>query len=143
MASLSKKDLKRIEYLYYKKDYSAREVAKDFKVSIDCIYYFMRYYNLPRRTFFESNRVRFERKKLSFSLKRRLTEKEKQLKVAGIMLYWAEGAKVNFNDRNWTIDFANSNPGMVKLFLKFLRLICGVDEKRIRIYLLRLSLHKG
>lgn len=135
MVALSKKYLRRIKSLYNKKGYSVREIAEEFKVSIDCVYYFMRHYNLPRRNFFESNRVRFERKNLSFSLKKRLTEKEKQLKIAGIMLYWAEGCKVNSKNGNWTVDFTNSSPEMIKLFLKFLRIICGVDEKRLRVFL--------
>lgn len=135
MTTLLKKDLAKIKNLYYNKGYSAREIAERFKVSIDCVYYFMRHHNLPRRSFFESNRIRFERKELSYRLKNRLTNKEKRLKVAGIMLYWAEGAKSNPSKRSWTVDFANSNPEMIKLFLSFLRTICGIDEERIRIYL--------
>ena len=34
-----------------------------------------------------------------------------------------------------SVDFANSDPKMVQLFLKFLRNICGVQESKIRIYL--------
>jgi hypothetical protein len=32
------------------------------------------------------------------------------------------------------VDFANSDKDMIILFLKFLRNICGVDEKRLRVY---------
>lgn len=38
----------------------------------------------------------------------------KGLHLAGCMLYWAEGAK----SRN-TIEFANSDPNMVRLFCRF------------------------
>ena len=46
------------------------------------------------------------------------------------MLYWAEGTK-----KGDTVDFANSDPKMIKLFMRFLREICGVAESRIRVYL--------
>ncbi len=51
------------------------------------------------------------------------------------MLYWAEGAKYTPDMRSAVIDFVNSDPRMVKLFLNFLRIICGVDEKRLRVLL--------
>ena len=53
-----------------------------------------------------------------------------RLKIAGIMLYWAEGTQ-----DGCTVDLANSNPWIIKVFLKFLREICGVDERRLRVYL--------
>ena len=47
------------------------------------------------------------------------------------MLYWAEGAK-SFKNKSYTIDFANSDPLMIKVFIKFLRQIYQVDESRLR-----------
>ena len=46
------------------------------------------------------------------------------------MLYWAEGAKT----RN-TVKFVNSDPHMLRLFLRFLRKCLGVDAQRFRISL--------
>ena len=46
------------------------------------------------------------------------------------MLYWAEGAKSRH-----TVDFSNSDSNMIKLFLKGLRTIYRINEKRLRIYL--------
>jgi len=48
------------------------------------------------------------------------------------MLYWAEGFQ---SEKAKMIDFANSKPEMISLFLKFLRQICGIDENRLRAYL--------
>jgi len=132
---LSKEYLRKVKSLYYTKGYSAREVAEELRVSIDVIYKFMNRHGLERRSFEESNRIRFEKEKLSFSLKKRLTEKERQLKIAGIMLYWGEGSKSNPKNRLWTVDLANSNPKMIKIFLKFLRSICGINEKKLRVYM--------
>jgi len=46
------------------------------------------------------------------------------------MLCWAEGAKTGK-----TVDLANSDPGIVALFLAFLRGICGIAESRLRVLL--------
>ncbi len=129
---LSKDYIKDIKDFYYNKGYSAREIAEEINVSLDVVYKFMRRHGLKRRTFHESNFIRFEKQEKSFFIKNNLTQKEKQLKIAGIMLYWAEGGKSNPKNRSWTVDMANSNSEMISLFLKFLRNICGVDEKRLR-----------
>jgi len=132
---LSKEYIRKVKSLYYNKGYSAREVAEELKVSIDAVYKFMIRHGLERRTFEETNRIRFEKKPLSYCIKKKLTEREKRLKVAGIMLYWAEGANPNPQRRGWMIDLANSDPRMIKIFLRFLRVICGVDESKLRVYL--------
>ena len=46
------------------------------------------------------------------------------------MLYWTEGARTGT-----VVDCTNSNPTMIRLFLAFLRNICGVSESRLRVYL--------
>ena len=33
------------------------------------------------------------------------------------------------------VDFANSDPEMIVVFMKFLRNVCGIDESRLRAYL--------
>jgi len=46
------------------------------------------------------------------------------------MLYLAEGAKTGT-----TVDFANSSPTLIKVFLTFLRKVCAIDENRLKLYL--------
>lgn len=48
------------------------------------------------------------------------------LYVMGCMLYWAEGAKARTSLR-----FTNSDPDMVRIFMRFLREACGVNENKI------------
>jgi transcriptional regulator with XRE-family HTH domain len=50
------------------------------------------------------------------------------LYLAGCMLFWAEGAKA----RN-LFSFSNSDPDMIKLFLRFLRESCGVPDSMITV----------
>ncbi len=63
-----------------------------------------------------------------FSLKEDLTIKDQQLKIAGIMLYAGEGSKTGN-----VVALSNSNPKIIKLFLYFLRNVCGIAENRLRV----------
>jgi len=50
------------------------------------------------------------------------------LKIAGIMLYLAEGGKT----QRGLVRFSNSNPGVIKLMMNFLRKICNVPEEKFK-----------
>ena len=125
-----------IKKLYYQKKLSAFEIGKRINRNESTVYKFMKRNSLPRRTSREANEIKFNKKPLTYFVKQNLSLEEEKLKIAGIMLYWAEGAKISLTTAgSKLVDFANSDPKMVELFLKFLREICGVDEKRLRIYL--------
>jgi hypothetical protein len=61
---------------------------------------------------------------------RRRARQGDALHMAGCMLYWAEGAK----SRN-TVTFANSDPGMVRFFARFLTESLGVVPEDFRVRL--------
>ncbi len=107
---------------------SMREVALRCHVSIDAVVYTLRRHKKPRRTSQESNRLLYEMRPLSYSLKNPLTIQDEFLVQAAVMLYWAEGYKRSAHG----IDFANSDPEMALLFICFLRRICNVTGSRIR-----------
>ena len=52
--------------------------------------------------------------------------------IAGLMIYWGEGNKVS-KSRCW---IANTEPLMIKLFLQFLKNICGFKQSRIKAWIL-------
>jgi hypothetical protein len=133
MVTLSKK---LIEKLYYKERLSANDIAKKLGTTVWVVLGFMSRNNIPRRTFKEANRICFENKPLTFLIKKNLSAKEKELKLAGVFIYWAEGAKFKGMDGiPCTVDLANSDPKMISLFLRFLREICGVDEDKLGVQL--------
>jgi len=119
----------RIEELYWKKKYNIREVANSLGVSFWSVYNFMNKYKIARRGRSEVNYV-VNKYRPQFMLKNNLSFDEESIKIAGVMLYWAEGTL-----KGNTVDFANSNAEMVRFFLRFLREVCGIKEKRLRIYL--------
>ena len=61
---------------------------------------------------------------------RQMAREPTRLHMAGCMLYWAEGAK----DRN-TAKLVNSDPDLVALFVRFLRVCFEVPPERIRLSL--------
>ncbi|GEM_PF-111639 len=62
----------------------------------------------------------------------RLTQKE--LWLAGLMLYWAEGSKKQ------KVEFSNSEPKIIRFIMKWLRVFCQIPEGKIKAYL---NIHSG
>jgi hypothetical protein len=52
--------------------------------------------------------------------------------LIGAALYWAEGYKKQEKYSNPCLSFSNSDPEMIRLFLRFLREIIKVPEEKIR-----------
>lgn len=130
MTAINEKILDKVKKLYYGDQLSVQEVANKLNTSIDAVFYCMRKNGLTRRKSNESNSINFERSVPSYKLRNLTNEELRTLKVIGTMLYWGEGGK---SDKAQTVDFANSDKDMIILFLKFLRKVCGVDEKRLRV----------
>jgi hypothetical protein len=114
----------------YKTGMSGREVAASLGITISRVYRTLKAHPIELRTMQDYNKTRFISSPLSFSLVKKTTTKQRELTIAGLMLYFAEGAKTGV-----TVDFANSSPALVKLFLNFLREVCQIDENRVRLYL--------
>lgn len=63
---------------------------------------------------------------------------EKELTIAGVLLHGCEGTKLRKDKRRekdayyWVIEFTNSNPKLVKLFLVFLRKIIKINEVKLK-----------
>jgi len=52
--------------------------------------------------------------------------------LAGIAIYWGEGNKAS----PYSVTLGNTDPLMVRIFIKFLKEICGIVNKKIRAYVL-------
>jgi DNA-binding transcriptional MerR regulator len=59
---------------------------------------------------------------------------ENEFKLAGLMLYWAEGNKTEF------VGFSNSEPKIVRFMVEWFKRVCGVPIRKIKAYL---NLHSG
>ncbi len=117
--------------MYYVQKMTMAGIAVAYNVSVDCVAYFMRKHKIERRTPAESNGINFLKSPTSFTYNDPKNEEDRIIESMGIMLYWAEG----FKSEGSTVDFANSDPKMIKLFLVFLRNSFTIDESKLRIYL--------
>jgi hypothetical protein len=122
-------DSEKLNTLYWKNKLSISKIGKIYNLHPTTILKRMKKCNILRRSLSESGFL-VNDDKPKFVLKNELSHKEKFLKIAGVMLYCCEGS---FKGNG--IDFANSDPRIIVLFLKFLRKICGISEKRLSVYL--------
>ncbi|WP_330288537.1 terminase gpP N-terminus-related DNA-binding protein [Streptomyces sp. NBC_00576] len=60
---------------------------------------------------------------------------DRELFVAGVALYWAEGSKDKSYDRRERVTFVNSDPNVISLFLAWLNLL-EVERELIRYHLM-------
>lgn len=132
MAAIDDKKINLVKKLYYEDGLDMKSIAVKLHVSIDAVCYFMRRHKLKRRTPSQSNRINFLKKELSFNIRTSLNNDQKILKTIGTILYLCEGYKT---EKSSGIDFANSDVETIVVFMRFLREICGVTEKRLRVLL--------
>ncbi|GAB4509723.1 MAG: hypothetical protein OHK0046_05260 [Anaerolineae bacterium] len=77
-----------------------------------------------------NRRVALERREQSQIEGRMKARENDWLHAAGCMLYWGEGTKSKMGIR-----LANSDPDLLRFFLRFLRETMKISDERIRIYL--------
>lgn len=58
---------------------------------------------------------------------------DRELWLIGIALYWAEGNKEKDNNIGQGVIFSNSDPAMIKIFLKWLRDMIGIQNNQIKV----------
>lgn len=63
-----------------------------------------------------------------FEILKKLTPEEEHLKAMALALYLTQG---NLKNQH-SIRFSNSNPGIVKIFVKFMKIVCGVPSDKIK-----------
>jgi len=133
--AISKKQITKLKALYIKEGKCMFDVAKYFKVSIDAVTYAMRKHNIPRRSFKEASKKSFENKKMTFKRRNLHGSKKNIAETILAMLYWGEGFKGNENSKMSTVDFANSDPQMIRVFMKAFRDTYVFDRKKLRAYI--------
>lgn len=117
--------------LYIDRKQSLSEIANKLSFSVHKITYWMSAYQIPRRKQSEANYIKANPNGEPFCIKKRLTRDEVKLKYLALGLYWGEGNKTT----NHAVRVTNSDPGVIKEFILYLRKICGAREDKIRFYL--------
>ncbi len=127
-------EIKEIEDLY-KRGKSAAEIGRDLGISWRKVIYLMDKHRIKRRSRSEASYCKHNPNGDPFKIKEHLTPAQECLKALALGLYWGEGTKYN----PISIRLANSDPSLLRVFIKFLREICGVLPQKIRLWV---TIHK-
>jgi hypothetical protein len=119
-----------LERLYCDERLSMAEIAQELDCSINKVVYWMEHHQIPRRNRDEANYIKHNPNGDPFRIKEIETAEDRELFQLGIGLYIGEGSKEKHR-----VLLANTDPDVIRAFLRFLREICGVDEKRIYAWL--------
>jgi len=133
--AISKIKLEKLKELYIEKGLSMLDVSKSIGVSIDAVAYAMRKHDIPRRSLKEASKRSFENKEMTFKKKEIKGIKKITTEIILSMLYWGEGFKGHEDSKLTTVDFANSDPEMIRLYINSLRSMYDLDEKKLRVLL--------
>lgn len=123
------KNKKFLEQEYRQKKKSMQEIAHGLGVSLHAVTYWMLKHGIKRRSMSEATYTKRNPQGDPFKIKKNLSEKEKQLFFVVMGLYLGEGKKYK---NCASLALGNTDPLIIRTFLKFLRGICGVEEKKIR-----------
>lgn len=146
---MSKEQEKQLAIRLRRKGFSYSEILKKLPVAKSTLSLWLRHVGLARR-----KRQRLTEKRLKAAIRGAHAKREERLKnikeikeaafrdiesinkrelwLMGTMLYWAEGSKEKETNPGLSIKFGNSDPYMVKLFLKWLFDVFGLNRDRIR-----------
>ncbi len=123
MPSISKETL---EELYHRQKLSLAEIAQQLGCSPNKVAYWMQKYDLQRRGISEAIYHWHNPDGDPFEIRSPETDDERELLYVVIGLYLGEGRKQGHD-----VSLANTDPRVIRIFLRFLREICQVDESRI------------
>ncbi len=122
--SLSKELL---EELYNQQKLSMAEIAERLGCSQNKVAYWMEKHGIPRRDISEAIYQWINPNGDPFDVRLPVSENEHDLFRLAIGLYIGEGKKRGHKD----VAIANTDPRVIRVFLKFLREICRVNEDKI------------
>jgi hypothetical protein len=114
--------------LYEVKKLSMQEISKKLDCSATQVSYWMKYYNIKRRSISESVYLKNNPKGDPFLLREPKNIEEAVLYGIGIGLYWGEGTKAN----NYSIRLGNTDPDLVLTFIIFLETFFSISKDQLR-----------
>lgn len=117
-----------LEDLYISQKLSVAEIARHLSVTDHKVWWWMEKHGIPRRSRSEASYIKHNGAGDPFSIKDIRTVADAQLLGIGIGLYWGEGNKAN----RYSVRLGNTDPQLIKMFIRFLVEICGVRKSDMR-----------
>ncbi len=114
--------------LYVNRGFSMNEISGQLGCTSHQVRYWMTKHNIERRSVSDAIYQRCNPNGDPFKMKEIKTIIDAELLGTGIGLYWGEGNKLNRH----SVKLGNTDPGVIKIFIKFLVEICGIDENKLK-----------
>jgi len=114
--------------LYINKKFSSNKIAKKLECSEGKINYWIKKYNLKKRSISEAIYNLHNPNGDPFKVSNIDNLDKSFLFGLGLGLYWGEGNKKNI----YAIRLGNSDPGVICMFIKFLEEIYLIDKRKLR-----------
>ncbi len=121
-------DKKLLEKLYIKNGKSMQEIAAILNCSVNKVAYWMDRYRIDRRSISDAIYRRHNPYGDPFKVKVPKSNADFKLLGIGLGLYWGEGNKANKH----SVRLGNTDPALIRMFIKFLIKLFGVKKKDLR-----------
>ncbi len=114
--------------LYVDQRLSAKQIALQFLCSENKIHYWLKKYEIEKRTISNATYYRANPNGDPFALKKPNSLQQAFLFGLGLGLYWGEGNKANTH----AVRLGNTDPQLIKWFIKFLSETYQIDKSKLR-----------
>ncbi len=121
-------DKRSLEKLYIDDGKSLKEIADNFRCSVNKVQYWMKKFNIKSRSRSEALYLKHNPDGDPFLIKKEFSKDDLILLGLGLGLWWGEGSKRH----KGTIRLGNTDPLLIKKFLEFLYKICAVKKEKLR-----------
>ena len=121
----------KLNSLYIKDKKSSAEISKLFGLSQTGVNYWLKKFNIPKRTISEAIYIKHNPNGDPFKFISPQNLQDAKLFGLGIGLYWGEGTKADKN----SVRLGNSDPALVRIFIKFLIKFFNIDKEDMRFHL--------
>jgi hypothetical protein len=116
-----------LKKLYKNEKLSSAQIGKKLSVSPSKVNYWLKKFNIQKRSLSESQYIKQNPNGDPFSKKLNLSKNDLFLCGLGLGLYWGEGTKASPS----SVRLGNTDPKLIRCFINFLEKIYNVDKSRI------------
>lgn len=114
--------------LYQKKRLSVPTIARRLRCSEHKVNYWLAKFGIQKRSIADALYQKWNPKGDPFSVRQPKTVSEAIQYGLGVGLYWGEGTKAS----KGSIKLGNTDPALMRTFVRFLLTFYGIDKKRLR-----------
>ena len=117
-----------LENMYVGQRLSSAQIAAKLGCSVNKVNYWLAQYSIPKRSISDAIYTKHNPNGDPFQVASIDTLEKARLSGMGLGLYWGEGTKAN----KYAVRLGNSDPKLIKMFMRFLIELYQVDKTHLR-----------